>query len=101
MRHAADAPRIPSILAYTLTPQLHTTPHYFLSRPATLTSFVVVNFTNDQRSCKDFVETVMTVAKGHGIEMRGMTDEVIRNHLDKVTVHYAGRDAVDDVRHNI
>jgi hypothetical protein len=43
----------------------------------------------------------MTVAKGHGIEMRGMTDEVIQNHLDKVTVHYDGRDAVDDVRHNI
>eukprot|EP00571_Detonula_confervacea_P016014 CAMPEP_0172307988 /NCGR_PEP_ID=MMETSP1058-20130122/8723_1 /TAXON_ID=83371 /ORGANISM="Detonula confervacea, Strain CCMP 353" /LENGTH=1152 /DNA_ID=CAMNT_0013020311 /DNA_START=101 /DNA_END=3559 /DNA_ORIENTATION=- len=68
------------------------------SRPAKLTSFVVVNFTNDKRSCHDFVKTVMRVAKGHGIDIPSMIMDISQNDedLDRVTVHYNGRDAVGD-----
>jgi hypothetical protein len=68
-------------------------PHFFI-RPAKLASFAVVNFTNRDDSCYDFVKTALRVAESHGIEIPSTTKDIPLHH---VAEHYHGRDAVGDV----
>lgn len=66
-------------------------------RPSKLASFAVVNFTNDKRSCDDFIRTVLRVARSHGIDIPSVTMETADRYLDHVSVHYSGRNDIDDV----
>ncbi|KAL7551535.1 hypothetical protein ACHAWF_014721 [Thalassiosira exigua] len=67
------------------------------SRPSKLTSFVVVNFApGKERSCHEYVRTVMRVAQNHGIEIPQMTMDLCQHNLDHLTERYAGHDAESD-----
>ena len=76
------------------------------TRPATLSSFAVMDFTNDRRFshddernryCSDmFIETVVRVARSHGIEIPSVLNEHNDHMLDCLTEHYRGGDPVDD-----
>lgn len=68
------------------------------SRPAKLTSFALVNFTNDRRSCYEYIERQMKVAQSHGMVIPStiMKFSCDSHYIDLVTEHYQGRDPVND-----
>ena len=68
--------------------------HNHSTRPATLSSFAVMNFSG--RSCNNFIETVVRVARSHGIEIPSILDERNERMLGYLTEHYRGGDPVDD-----
>ncbi len=53
-----------------------------------------MNFTN--RSCDEFIQTVVKVARNHGIEIPSILDEHSQRMLDCLTVQYHGGDPVGD-----
>lgn len=67
------------------------------TRPATLNSFVVADFTNNKRSCEEFVGTLLKVADRHGVQIPASTMDIGRRYLDAVTEHCrGGRGHIED-----
>ena len=64
------------------------------SSPATLSSYFVVDFSHDSRSCDEFIRKQLKVSARHGIQIPTAVVKDLR--LDDVTEVYQGRNAVDD-----
>ena len=63
------------------------------SSPATLSSYFVVDFSHDRRSCDEFIRKQLEVSARHGIQIPTAVTDL---RLDDVTEVYQGRNAVDD-----
>mmetsp|Transcript_13918 Transcript_13918/g.25407 ORF Transcript_13918/g.25407 Transcript_13918/m.25407 type:complete len:806 (-) Transcript_13918:62-2479(-) len=62
-------------------------------RGATINSFVVVDFSHKKGLCEEYVDTLLRVSESHGIQIPSLVKEIGPRHA---TVHYNGRNAVDD-----